>query len=77
MSESEKDAVVSRYPWFRLEGIGFYAHDSWQAGTVPVYRFADTSTGGHFYTTRESERDNVIANYPWFRFEGVGFFAPR
>jgi hypothetical protein len=45
------------------------------ATLLPVYRFFNTQTGTHFYTTSTSERDSVIANLPQFRFEGEAFKA--
>lgn len=40
---------------------------------VPVYRFFNTRSGAHFYTSSAEERDSVIANLPQFAFEGVAF----
>jgi len=42
---------------------------------TPVYRFADTGAGGHFYTIYESEKNAVLQNYSWFQYEGIGFHA--
>ena len=75
ISEGEKNTVIANYPWFRFEGVGFYANPSQIAGTSPVYRFFNNNAGGHFFTISEGEKNTVIANYPWFRFEGVGFYA--
>ncbi|MDR9405265.1 MAG: hypothetical protein RI580_17750, partial [Halothece sp. Uz-M2-17] len=38
-----------------------------------IYRFFNTQTGGHFYTTSEAERDTVIENLPQYEFEGASF----
>jgi len=35
-----------------------------------LYRFFNTRTGAHFYTTDTTERDYVEAVYPWFTYEG-------
>ncbi len=43
--------------------------------TSPVYRFANTRAGTHFYTIYESEKTAVQQNYSWFQYEGVGFYA--
>ena len=49
-----------------------------RAGAVPVFRFYNTKTGTHFYTTSASERDGIIAYYPQFAYEGAAFYAmPR
>jgi hypothetical protein len=45
------------------------------ATLLPVFRFFNTRTGTHFYTTSTSERDQVIANLPQFSFEGEAFKA--
>lgn len=41
----------------------------------PVYRFYNTATAAHFFTTDPVERDGVIAMYPSFNYEGIGFYA--
>ena len=40
-----------------------------------VYRFFNSTTGAHFYTSSAGEHDFVIATYPVFRFEGTAFYA--
>lgn len=45
------------------------------AVVLPVYRFYNTSTGTHFYTSSPSERDSVTNNLRAFSFEGTAFFA--
>ena len=41
---------------------------------IPVYRFFNSSTGAHFFTTSTAERDNVSANLsPPFSLEGTAF----
>lgn len=75
ISEAEKTAVIDNYNWFRFEGIGFFACPSQISGSSPVYRFFNTSAGGHFFTLSESEKNAVLENYKWFRFEGTGFYA--
>lgn len=56
-------------------GIGFYASPVAQAGMLPVYRFANTKEGGHFYMIDESEKNTLIQNYDRFKHEGTGFYA--
>lgn len=41
--------------------------------TVPVYRFFNTWSGAHFYTSSAEERDSVTANLPQFVYEGIAF----
>jgi hypothetical protein len=45
------------------------------AQLLPVFRFFNTRTGTHFYTTSTTERDSTIANLPAFSFEGEAFKA--
>lgn len=41
-----------------------------------VYRFFNTETNAHFYTTSTEERDSIIVNYPSFIYEGNRFDVP-
>lgn len=38
-----------------------------------VYRFYDTTTGDHFYTTDPSEKASIQGSLPTFRYEGAAF----
>jgi hypothetical protein len=40
-----------------------------------VYRFYNTRTGAHFYTSDEFERENILANMRHFQFDGPAFQA--
>jgi hypothetical protein len=40
-----------------------------------VYRFFNTKTNAHFFTTSTTERDNVQATLPFMSFEGPAFYA--
>ena len=40
---------------------------------VPVFRFFNSGTGAHFFTTSVAERDHIIANLPAFSYEGPAF----
>ncbi len=75
--ESEKNAVLQNYSWFKYEGIGFHASQVPQPGMQPVYRFANNLAGGHFYTIDESEKNTMLQNYDWFMYEGIGFYASQ
>ena len=44
---------------------------------TPMYRFYNTNTGVHFYTTSEAERDHVRATYDQFNYEGPVFSVPE
>jgi Protein of unknown function (DUF1566)/Repeat of unknown function (DUF5648) len=45
------------------------------ASRVPVYRFFNTRTSAHFFTTSETERANLVATQPFMTFEGPAFYA--
>lgn len=45
------------------------------ASRVPVYRFFNTRTSAHFFTTSETERTNTEATLPHMTFEGAAFHA--
>lgn len=75
ISDAEDAQVLATRPDLRPEGIGFggFATDQ-GAATEEVYRFFNTKTGGHFFTTSEGERDEVIATNRDYKLEGVGFY---
>lgn len=41
-----------------------------------VYRFFDTKTGDHFYTTSAVEKAQIQATIPWFNYEGTPWSTP-
>jgi hypothetical protein len=65
--------VLQRYPVFAFEGPAYYALTAPGGGSEDLYRFFNTRTGAHFYTTSAPERDHVKATWPWFTFEGVAY----
>ncbi len=75
-SAVERDTIVTSYPDFRPEGVGFYAYAKPEQG-APVYRFANLNNGGYFYTGSAAERDATIQNYPHLRYEGSTFSVAR
>jgi len=75
-SESEKNYVIATYPVFIYEGPVYYAPPDGSAlGSTPLYRFYNTKTGAHFYTTSAEERDHVLATWPWFAFENIAYYV--
>ena len=40
-------------------------------GSVPLYRFWNTKTGTHFYTTSETEKTKIITTYKEWIYEGI------
>ena len=76
ISPSERDHVIATWPQFAFEGPAYYAMPA--AGTddrIELYRFFNTKTGAHFYTTSTAERDQVRATLPQFQYEGVVFYV--
>ncbi len=45
------------------------------ASRTAAYRFYNTRTGAHFFTTSTTERDNVRATLPFMTYEGPAFYA--
>lgn len=41
----------------------------------PIYRFYNTRSRAHFYTSDTTERDNVIAKFPEYSYDGGAFYA--
>jgi uncharacterized protein (DUF1800 family) len=75
-SEGEKSYVIATYPVFTYEGPVYYAPPTGGAGgTTPLFRFFNTKTGAHFYTTSADERDHVTATWPWFAYENVAYYV--
>jgi len=61
---------------YSLEGTAFYAFPATQTGALPVYRFYNSSNGGHFYTISEAEKNYVVANMgATYQLEGIAFYA--
>lgn len=59
-----------------IEGISLSSVDPLTGtGAQEVYRFLNTSTGTHLYTTSENERDYIIENLDNYNDEGVKFFG--
>ena len=42
---------------------------------IPVYRFFNTDTGAHLYTTDEIEKNFIIDNLANYNFEGIKYYA--
>ncbi len=73
---AERDYVLATWPQFAFEGPAYYAMPAAGAdGRTALYRFFNTRTGAHFYTTSIAERDAVRSTMPQFADEGVAFFV--
>ncbi len=61
-SSAEKATVMATRPDLTYEGVGFGGFASGtDSSAVPVFRFFDTTTGTHFFTSSGSERDTLVA----------------
>ena len=76
-SATERDTVLANPQWgYTAEGVGFRSATAPGANLLPVYRFYNPISKGHFFTTDEAEKNNVLANPQWrYNFEGVGFYT--
>ena len=68
-------AHTANSPAFSYEGKGWYANVGAGAGATAMYRFFNTRTGTHFYTTSAAERDSVLLNSPAYNYEGIAYYA--
>jgi len=58
------------------ENTAFYAFNSQVTDSVPVYRFANTKNGDHFYTISENEKTAILNNSQGgYVLEGIAFYA--
>ena len=75
-SASERDAVLATRPDLVSEGVGIGAvmQPDGDANALAVYRFFDTVSGTHFYTSSGAERDDLVANRFDLVYEGQPFF---
>lgn len=55
-----------------FEGIGFFAFSAQVGGSVPVYRYYQSSSDDHFYTTNFNTLGNGALGYVY---EGIRFYA--
>lgn len=62
-------------PWYQYEGVAWYANTSQTGGLTPMFRFYQTKTDTHFYTTSASEQDSVQQNLPLYKYEGIAYFS--
>ena len=76
-SEAERESIEENLPNFVSEGSAYISVDPFTASPEPVkvYRFFNTETGTHLYTTSEVERESVEDNLPSFSLDTEFFFA--
>ena len=76
-NSSERDLLVNNTTsGYGYEGVGFSAYLNPSTGLTPIYRFYNTKTADHFYTTSESERTQILNTLSQsYNYEGVAFYA--
>ena len=76
-SEVERDAILENLPNYISEGSAYVSVDPFTGSPEPekVYRFLNTETGTHLYTTSIIEKESVEENLPNFSLETESFFA--
>jgi hypothetical protein len=74
---AERDTVLANPQWgYSYEGVGFNASNTGGDSLLPVYRFYNPVSQGHFFTINEAEKNNVLAHPEWgYKFENIGFYA--
>ena len=65
-SVTERDAIIASHAPLTYEGTGMAAvtMDESDANVAPVFRFFDTNSGTHFFTTNADERASIAATRP-------------
>ena len=71
-STAELSAGMYSYGWIN-EGIEFYASNTQQPNTVPVYRIQ--KSGKHYFTADQSEYNSMVSTGGWSD-EGIAFYEP-
>ena len=76
-SEIERDYIEANLPNYTAEGAAYVSVDPFTGSPEPekVYRFYNTDTGTHLYTTSEIEKEYVEDNLKNFSLETEFFFA--
>ena len=76
-SEIERDFIEDNLPQYELDGVSFVAKSEPEediSGVSRVYRFFNTSTGTHLYTTSEQEQA-AIEETPNYFSEGIAYYG--
>lgn len=76
-STNERDYILENLPNYINEGSAYISVDPFTGNPDPekVYRFYNTDTGTHLYTTSEIEKEYVEDNLANFSLETESFFA--
>ncbi len=72
---SERDQTIAGRADLTYEGVGLNAQtQASDPSAAPVFRFFDTHSGSHFYTTSTTERDGLQSGTAGLTYEGVAFY---
>jgi len=79
-SEVERDSIQANLPQYEYQGEAFVGAPNPEVsdditGVKAVYRFFNTNTGVHLYTSSEVERDYVTNNLTNYTAEGVAYYG--
>lgn len=75
-SEAERDTVRATLSQYDYEGIAYTAYENDGGGKhEALYRFYNTETGAHFYTTSEQEVATVVQTLQQFKYEGIAYYV--
>lgn len=76
-SLTERNSALAHPEWgYQNEEVGFIASDTSGDSLIPIYRFYNYVSRGHFFTASEPERNDVLAHPEWgYSYENVGFYA--
>ena len=76
---AERDNVLAHSEWgYTYEGVGFKASTTLNNNfnLLPLFRFYNDTSKGHFFTANIEEAINVYNHTDWgYTFEGIGFYA--
>jgi len=76
ISAEERDNVVANLSGtYAFDGPAWYASLTPMQSSIPIFRFFNTKTGTHFYTTSTAERARVIATLPEYSNEGIAYYV--
>ena len=74
-SAAEQNSVIATRLDLTYEGLGLGGiAPGADASAVPVFRFFDTTTGTHFFTSSQSEQNNLVATRPDLVLEQTTFY---
>ena len=74
-SAAERNTVIATRTDLAYEGVGLGGiAPGVDPSAVPVYRFFDTTTGTHFFTSSQSEESNLVKTRPDLVLEQTTFF---